>query len=307
MKKILIADEIDLCGVSNLPVNKFTVKTHFGISNEQILKTYTDFDVLVIRSIRKLNRDFLSKANFSLIATCSKGTDHIDIAFADTKGIKIINADDSNNISAAEHTLALILSIFKKINFSDKLVRQNKFSFYDYERNEVYGKSIGIIGFGKVGSYAGKLCKAFGMKVYANDTDINVRNKNKKIEFRSLNFILKNCDIISVHIPLNEKNIKFISEEKIKSIKSNTVFINTSRGDVIDEKYLFKALKNKKIKYAGLDVFSNEPNVFSGFGGLDNVLLTNHIAGKTTESRKKISENIFKNIKNIYGKTKYRS
>lgn len=113
-EKILIADEIDLCGVSNLPVNKFTVKTHFGISNEQILKTYTDFDVLVIRSIRKLNRDFLSKANFSLIATCSKGTDHIDIAFADTKGIKIINADDSNNISAAEHTLALILSIFKK-------------------------------------------------------------------------------------------------------------------------------------------------------------------------------------------------
>ena len=82
------------------------------------------------------------------------------------------------------------------------------------------------------------------------------------------------------------------------------MFINTSRGDVIDEKYLFKALKNKKIKYAGLDVFSNEPNVFSGFGGLDNVLLTNHIAGKTTESRKKISENIFKNIKNINGKTK---
>ena len=107
-----------------------------------------------------------------------------------------------------------------------------------------------------------------------------------------------------MHIPLNKKNTKFISEEKIKSIKSNTVFINTSRGDVIDEKYLFKALKNKKIKYAGLDVFCNEPCVFSGFAGLDNVLLTNHIAGKTVESRKNISENIFKNIKNINGKTK---
>lgn len=302
LKKILIADEIDLSGISKLSGNKFSVKSHFGITNEEILKTYNSFDVLVIRSIRKLNKEFLSKAGFSLIATCSKGTDHIDVSFAESKGIKVINADDSNNISAAEHTLAMILSIFKKINYSDKLVRQNNFSFYGYERNEVYGKSIGIIGFGKVGSYAGKLCRAFGMKIYANDTDAEVRLKNKDFEFRSLNFILKNCDIITLHIPLNKKNYKFLSEEKIKLIGSNAVFVNTSRGDVVDEEKLYKALKNKKIKYAGLDVFCNEPNVFRGFAGLENVLLTNHIAGKTAESRKRISLNIFANIKNTFGK-----
>lgn len=302
MKKVLIADEIDLSGISNLPENKFTVKTHFGITNKEILRSYNDYDILVIRSIRKIDKEFLSLSKYSVIATCSKGTDHIDVAYAVKKGIKVINADESNNVSAAEHTLALMLSIFKQINFSDKLVRENKFAFYDYERNELSGKKAGIIGFGKVGSYAGKLCKAFGMEVFANDTDAEVRNGNKNFNFRSLNFILKNCDVVSVHIPLNKKNFKFISEEKLKLLKRNSVFLNTSRGDVVDEKYLFKALKNKKIKFAGLDVFSNEPNVFRGFASLDNVLLTNHIAGKTAESRRKISDSIFKSIHKLYVK-----
>lgn len=300
MKKVLIADEIDLSGISNLPENKFTVKTHFGITNKEILRSYNDYDILVIRSIRKIDKEFLSLSKYSVIATCSKGTDHIDVAYAVKKGIKVINADESNNVSAAEHTLALMLSIFKQISFSDKLVRENKFAFYDYERNELSGKKAGIIGFGKVGSYAGKLCKAFGMEVFANDTDAEVRNGNKNFNFRSLNFILKNCDVVSVHIPLNKKNFKFISEEKLKLLKRNSVFLNTSRGDVVDEKYLFKALKNKKIKFAGLDVFSNEPNVFRGFASLDNVLLTNHIAGKTTESRRKISDSIFKSIHKLH-------
>ncbi|MCY7362313.1 MAG: hypothetical protein LH629_09645, partial [Ignavibacteria bacterium] len=151
MIKILIADEIDLSGTETLSKKKFQVVSKFGISNAEIIKSHNNFDVLVIRSIRKIEKDFIEKTGFKVIATCSKGTDHIDCDFANKKKIKILNADDSNNISAAEHTLALILSIYKKINFSDKLVRENKFSFYNYERNEIYKKSIGVIGFGKVG------------------------------------------------------------------------------------------------------------------------------------------------------------
>jgi len=296
MIKILIADEIDIGGLKKLSANKFSTKIKFGISNSEIVKNYNDFDVLVIRSVRKIDKDLIDKTNFKLIATCSKGTDHIDLDFARKKKIKVINADEGNHISAAEHTLGLILSIYKKINFSDRLVRENKFKFYDFERNELYGKNIGIVGFGNVGSYVGNLCKAFGMNVYANDIDENVRIKNRNFNFRSLNFVLKNADIVSIHIPLNKKNYRFISKEKLILLGSNSVLINTSRGDIIDEKYLFKILKNKKIKFAGLDVFSNEPNVYKGFATLENVVLTNHIAGKTIESRRKISDSIFEQI-----------
>lgn len=299
MIKILIADEIDLAGLKKLSANKFSVKCEFGITNSDIIKLFKDYNVLVIRSIRKIDKEFIKNTNFQMIATCSKGTDHIDLISAKIKNIKILNANEGNHISAAEHTLGLILSIYKKINFSDKLVRENKFKFYNYERNELYGKSIGIVGFGKVGSYVGKLCKAFGMNVYANDTNTKVKNQNKKYNFISLNFLLKNADIITIHIPLNKNNYKFFSEDKLDLIKSSSVLINTSRGDVIEEKYLLKKLKEKKIKYAGLDVFSSEPNVNRGFSTLSNVILTNHIAGKTIESKERISESIFADI-NIF-------
>ena len=295
--KILIADEIDLSGIRNLPPGRFLAECKFGISNEEIVKSYAGFDILIIRSIRKIRSSFLDSVTFKIIATCSKGIDHIDIISAERRGIKILNADDANNISAAEHTLGLILAIEKKILLSDSLVRNGKFNFYDYERNELFGKSIGIIGFGKVGSCVGKLCKAFGMKVYANDIDKNVKIKNKNFIFKNLSFILKNCDIISIHIPLNKKNFNFISKEKLKILNENSILINTSRGDIVDEKYLLKILEQKKIKYAGLDVFKQEPNIDRRFASIDNVILTNHIAGKTKESRMKISENIFNQIK----------
>jgi len=299
--RVLIADEIDTAGISQLPEKKFDAVCRFGISNEEILRSYGGTDVLVIRSIRKIDRKFLANSDFKVIATCSKGTDHIDTEYAAEKGIKILNADDSNNISAAEHTLALILAIQKNIFLSDSLVRKNKFSFYDYERNELYGKEIGIIGFGKVGSYVGKLCKAFGMNVTANDTDKNVKLRNKDFTFKSCDHILKNCEMVTIHIPMSKKNFHFISVKKLTMLNKDSILINTSRGDVLDEKSLLKILKQKKIRFAGLDVFSNEPDINKEFALLDNVILTNHIAGKTIQSRRKISDNIFNQIKNLFG------
>ncbi|MCB0726419.1 MAG: hypothetical protein KDD00_03095 [Ignavibacteriae bacterium] len=297
--KILIADEIDTAGLKQLPKNKFNAELRFGISNSEIISKYSSYDILVIRSIRKIDRKFIEDTNFKVIATCSKGTDHIDTEFAGKKKIIILNADDSNNISAAEHTLGLLIASEKKILLSDNLVRKGKFKFYDFERNELKDKKIGIIGFGKVGSYVGKLSEAFGMKVYANDTDKNVRAKYKKTEFKSLNFLLRNCDIVTVHIPLSKKNYKFISKEKLNLLKEDTLFVNTSRGDVVDERHLIDLLRKKKINFAALDVFNNEPFINKELTGLDNVILTNHIAGKTIQSRRKISENIFFQIKNL--------
>lgn len=298
----MISDEIDLSGVRLLDSKKFFVKTDFGISNQDIISKYGDYDILIIRSIRKIDKDFLKKTAFSVIATCSKGTDHIDLRSANRRGIKILNSESGNTLSAAEHTMALILAIYKNLIYSDKLVRSGKFKNYDFTRNELYKKKIGIIGFGKVGSKVGKFSRAFGMEVIANDIDERVKEKNRSFEFRDLKYIIKNCDIISLHIPLNEKNKNFFSEKKMKMVNKNSVLINTSRGEVIDQSVLLRMLKDNKIRFAGLDVYRNEPNVDKGLTGLSNVILTNHIAGKTIESKKRIAEDIFLQVKKLHSK-----
>ncbi|MBK8980878.1 MAG: hypothetical protein IPM38_00815 [Ignavibacteria bacterium] len=299
MYKVLVADDVDPSGIKLLSEKKFLTIYKPGISNESIFSDYNDFNILVIRSIRKIDRAFLDKVNFKLIATCSKGTDHIDIKYASLKKIKVINAEEGNTVSAAEHTLALILNIYKGISISGNKIRKNKFSDTGFRRNELAGKTIGIIGYGKVGSKVGKICKAFGMKVLANDTDRSVIDKHRRIKFVKLKSLLEKSDIVTLHIPFNNKNSNFFSEEKFILLKNDCVFINTSRGGVVDEISLIKILKSKKIRYAGLDVFKNEPLINPEFIGLHNTLLTNHTAGKTEESRIRISKFIFGKISKI--------
>jgi len=300
--KILIADKINLDSLKPLNKGKFEVKTAFGISNEEILESYSDYDVLVIRSVRRIEKDFIVKCNFKIIGTCSKGFDNIDIEAARNKKIKTLNIDEGNSISAAEHTIGLIISAMRNIVHSDKLVRAGKFNDHDFRRSELFGKKVGVIGYGNVGSYVGKLAEAFGMNVYANDIDKKVTAKYKKVNFKSLNFILKNCDIITIHIPMNKNNFHLFSYEKLNMLNKNTVLINTSRGGVIDEAALLRKLKRNDLRCVCLDVFESEPSPNKEFFKLSNVILTNHIAGKTEESAVKMPAELFKKIKNCYKK-----
>jgi len=303
--RILIADNVGLSGLNLLPRGNFVVRKKIGISNNGIINNYKNFDVLAIRSTRKIDKNFIDNCNFSVIASFTKGIDHIDTEAAKDKKIKILYSESGNTVSAAEHTFGLILAVYKNLFLSDRLVRKNKFSFYDYKRNELKGKKIGIVGFGKVGSKVAKFANAFEMKIIANDTDKKVVRKNKNYEFKNLDFLLKNADIITVHIPLNAHNKNFIDSRKLNLISKNTMLVNTSRGEVIDENYLIKLLEKRRIYYAGLDVFRNEPNINNRFFKLENVLLTNHIAGKTEDSSKYISNDIFMQVKKHFSaKTK---
>ncbi|MBX7042256.1 MAG: hypothetical protein K1X85_05080 [Ignavibacteria bacterium] len=294
--KILAADPVSLAGANLLPKGKFTVVSRPGISNENILREFRDFDVLLIRSTRKIDASFLRSSNLRIIATFTKGTDHIDTEAASLLGVKVMNAEEGNHISAAEHTVAMILSIYKNITAAEGRVRSGNFGDVDFRRNEVYGKNIGVIGFGKVGSYVGMLAHAFGMRVIANDTDAKVRSRHKDFEFRSLRYLLNHSDIVTVHIPLEKKNRGFMGAKQFSMMRKDAVFINTSRGAVTDEGALLEALDKRNIRFAGLDVFENEPNINPAFSQLKNVLMTNHIAGKTEESKDRISRIMFGKI-----------
>ncbi|MCI0472902.1 MAG: hypothetical protein L0Y76_04890 [Ignavibacteria bacterium] len=299
---ILITDPVNKSGFSFLKKSKFNIIFNHGLDDNGIigLSRKKNINVLVINSRRKISRNFLSRCSFSAIATASRGTDHIDSAYAEKRNIKIINSLSGNSVSAAEHTFALILAVYKNLFVSDKNVRRNKFGLRNFISKNLHGKKIGIIGFGKVGSKVGLLARAFGMDVYFNDIDTDVIRNNREYKFSETLSIFRNCDIVTLHIPLNEKNNNFIGKSYLSALKQNAVFINTSRGAVVNEKELLELLKHRRDVTAGLDVFCNEPWINHGFKPLKNTILTNHIAGKTEESEKFISAEIFKQVNKLF-------
>lgn len=300
--KILIADRIDLTHLEILNKKYFDITVKTGMSNSALL-TYCrnlNFKVLLIKSQRIIDKVFLSICNFETIGTASKGIDHIDVDYANKRDITILNSETGNTLSAAEHTFALILDSVKKTLYADKLVRAEKFTDWNYNRRTLSGKKIGIIGTGKVGLQVAQFAKAFNMEVLANDIDPYVRKKNFNLKYYDIKYLLKNADIITVHIPMSESNRKFISKESIDILKKNVIFVNTSRGDVVDEDYLIKKLKSEKLFFAALDVFKNEPRIDKELLKLKNVILTNHVAGKTLEGGQCIGNELFMQVKNIY-------
>ena len=296
--KVLIADKVNLCNIGILRKSKFSISFKYGLSNDELihLSQTTDFHVLFIKSQRKLDKIFLSRCNFKVICTASKGLDHIDTDYAAKRKIKIVYSESGNSISAAEHTMALILDSFKKTHYADMLVRNGKFNDWNYDRHTLNGKKIGIIGTGKVGTVVAKYAKAFGMEVLANDTDKIVVKNNRDLKYYTLDYLLKHSDVISVHIPMEERNRDFINKSSIDKMKNNIIFVNTSRGGVVDEKYLIKKAKINKNFFIALDVFKNEPDVTTELKGLKNAVFTNHVAGKTLEGEQGIGKDLFMQV-----------
>lgn len=304
LKKInvLIADKINLQYLNLLQKPKFHVIRKYGLTNEEIpdFSRRYNTDVLIIKSQRKIDKCFLARCTLKVICTASKGTDHICVDYASKLGIKIIYSETGNTLSAAEHTFALILSSFKKINYSDSLFRRGNFTEWNYERRELKGKKIGIIGVGKVGTIVAKFALSFGMEVLANDIDKRAEIRNRRLKFYSLDYLLMNSDVITVHIPMNEMNKNFINRSIIEKMRKNVIFINTSRGCVVDEDFLIKKANSGKNFFIALDVFKNEPSPDKRFRRIKNAIFTNHAAGKTLEGEKNIGKEIFMQVNNMF-------
>lgn len=283
--KILIADDVDTGAFDKFPKSRYGISYGPGISNDDIL--LRNCDALVIRSTRQISKKFADAFTGDVIATFTKGSDHIDADACKENGIKILSADEGNSQAAAEHTMALMLAAVKDVVRADKLVREGRFTDRHFNRTELSNKKAGIIGYGSIGKRVANLCEAFGMDVYVSEIDPKVKKRNKKVSFKSINSLLKTCDIISIHIPL-ENNVNFLSKEKLSILKQDSILVNTSRGGILDEKFLIKQLRKNVIRFACLDVFKDEPNINPAFFSLGNVILSNHIAGKTLESKKRI-------------------
>jgi D-3-phosphoglycerate dehydrogenase len=308
--QIFIADEFHESGINLLKQKGFAVIYKKGLSNNELLKYISAYDknevVLIFRSVRKINSAFIDKlvsnTKVKMICTASAGYDNIDVLYAQKRGLKVFTVPDGNYISAAEHTIGMLLAAIKHINKADYEMKLRIYDYKRYENHELLNKTIGIIGVGRVGSYVAKICRAFDMKIIGNDINKKLKGKYKWIKFVPLSKLLKESDIVSVHTPLDSSTKYLLNKNNLKLLKKTSILINCARGGIIDENVLIEILKSRKIKYACLDVFINEPNINKGLLGLDNVILTPHLAGKTKESKERIAVNLAGQIIDYYSR-----
>ena len=266
--------------------------------HEDLLKHIQDSEIVIIRSSTNLTKEILKNAKkLIIIARCGVGIDNIDIEFAKSQNIAVTNSPKANLISVVELTVALIINASRKISLADKNVKDGKWDRSKFLGIELSGKTLGIIGFGKVGQLVAERMKSFGMSIIFYDPFVNEWNGSEKK--KELDELLQISDVVSIHVIKTKETENLISKEKLDLLKNNSIVVNTSRGNVIDDEYLVKLLKSKKIFGAGLDVYSNEPPLNADTYEDINLTTTPHIGASTFEAQLKAGMDTVGNIKKI--------
>ncbi|MEM2954956.1 MAG: hydroxyacid dehydrogenase [Candidatus Nanoarchaeia archaeon] len=254
-------------------------------------------DILIVRSGTKVNKDLIDKAKrLKLVIRGGVGLDNIDVEYCKQKNIHVENTPEASSIAVAELTFALMLGAIRNIVKAHTSMKNGQW-MKGLKGSELYGKTLGIIGLGRIGTEVAKRAKAFGMKVITYTKSTN--KKSELAEFVSLDKLLRESDIISLHVPLTDETKNMINKETINKMKDGVILVNTARGGLVNENDLVDALKKGKIKYACLDVYQNEPPINSPIISLENVLLTPHLGAQTDENMERIEKRIYEIIKDF--------
>lgn len=294
MKTVLIVQPISEEGVKMLTDEGYNVNILNDHSIDNIKKNVVNADAIIVRTA-DITKDIIEAGeNLKVISRHGKGVDNIDVETASNKGIYVTNAPESNITSTAEHVMALIIALSKKIKNADLSVRRESFDKRsEYIGLELSNKNLGIIGVGKIGSCLASIAlNGFKMNVIAYDPYLDKDNLSLDIKlYDEIDYVLKNSDFISLNLPYNKNTKNLINENRLSKMKKTSYLINCSRGPIVNEKDVYDALKSKNIAGAAFDVFQTEPPsknclLFE----LDNVLLTPHIAGLTDISMVKMAK-----------------
>ena len=296
MLRILLNDGLDKKAISNLELLGFDVDTnHYDI--EDLKEKIKKIDCIVIRSATKITRELIDEAikggNLKLIIRGGVGLDNIDVQYAEQNGIKVRNTPNASSSSVAEIILAHMFSLARFLNQSNITMKAGLWKKKDYVGVELEGKTLGIIGMGRIGSELAKKCTALGMKIiYFDMVDIKDIDKNyRRVEFDEL---LRKSDFISINIS-GTKSI--IGSEELKKVKKGVFIINTSRGKALDEDAIITSLNDGTLGGVGLDVFLEEPSKNLELIKHPKVSLTPHIGASTKEAQMKIGEEVINIIK----------
>ena len=301
---ILITEEINGSAIDKL-CDTYTVYKDFKLwkNIEELIELLPDAKAVIIRNQTKIDKNLIEIAgSLKVIGRAGIGYDNINIELASKKGIVVCYTPEENTISTAEHAFALLLSLYRKIPAAHCSTQQGNWERQKYMGNELYNRTIGILGLGKIGFRVAQRARAFGMKInvfdkYLSKNDFVVTESGANL--MSLEELLKNSDIVTNHLPLNQSTVNLLDINKFRLMKPGSVFINTGRGETVVEKDLIEALKNKIIAGAALDVRIKEPPGQDELNEMENVILTPHIAGLTVEAQSKVVETLSADVDRV--------
>lgn len=305
--KVFITQKIPEIAKNILLENGFEVeefKEDRPIKKEELIELASEADAVLSLLTDKIDKSVIDQLpDCKIISNYAVGFNNIDVDYAGSKGIIVTNTPDILTDATADIAMTLMLASARRLVEGEKYMRNKKFTGWKPQLLmgiELRGKNVGIIGAGRIGYETAKRAKSFGTNIiyYSRSRKDNFE-KELDATFMELDDLMKESDIISLHIPLNEETHKLLNKERLEIMKKDAIVINTARGEVIDEKYLIKMLKEGKIFSAGFDVYENEPIVNEELFELDNVVLLPHLGSATFDTRKNMAELCANNIANV--------
>jgi D-3-phosphoglycerate dehydrogenase / 2-oxoglutarate reductase len=290
---ILVTENISGRWIDELK-SKFevTIDPSLWKSPDKIKALLPECRALIVRNQTKVNADLLSVAGkLQVIGRAGAGLDNIELPAATVKGIVVVSTPDQNSISVAELTLAMMLALARKVFPANQHTHGGGWERQKFVGTELYGKNFGVVGLGRIGFLTALRARALGMNIIAHDNYISpdaVAVSETRAELMTLDSLLARADFVSCHVPLTSETRHFFNYERFSKMKSTAFFLNLARGEVVDESGLVRALKEMRIAGAGLDVREQEPPGSTPFAGMENVILTPHIAAFTREAQERV-------------------
>ncbi|HGS9896433.1 TPA: D-2-hydroxyacid dehydrogenase [Clostridioides difficile] len=302
MYNILVTDGIEKEAARKLRELDFNVIEQF-YEKDVLGDKLKDVDVLVVRSATKVTEDVIDKAlegkKLKLIVRGGVGLDNIDVKYAQANGIKVMNTPNASSISVAELTIGQLFVLARFINTANVTMRDGKWEKKKYKGTEINGKTLGLIGFGRIAKEVAKRAELLGMNVIYTDIMGEAQGFNN-YKFCDMEEVLENADFLSLHIPFDKNKGAVITEKEINKMKKGAYLINCARGGLVDEKDLLKALDEGKLSAAAIDVYEQEPTLNLDLVNHPRVSPTPHIGASTVEAQERIGDEIVNVIQDFF-------
>src|SRR5918912_440704 len=290
--KIFVADDISEAGLKPLSEAGFTVEKRTGLKGDELREALRDCEGLVVRSETKVTSELMDAATrLRVIGRAGVGVDNIDVAAATARGLVVMNAPDGNTITTAEHTIALLVALARRVPQANSSLREGRWERKRFIGVELQGKTLGIVGLGRIGRVVASRARAFGMNIIAFDPFIAPEQaRDLELELATLDELFARADFITVHTPLTAETRGIINAQAFQKMKRGVRIINCARGGLIDENALLAAIKEGIVVGAALDVFEQEPPPANHpLLALDEVVATPHLGASTTEAQEGVA------------------
>jgi D-3-phosphoglycerate dehydrogenase len=301
MSKVLVSDPIDQVGIDILSqVAQVDIKT--SLSAAELVQIIPDYDALMIRSGTRVTQEVIDAgAQLKIIGRAGVGVDNVDVPAATRRGILVVNSPEGNTIAAAEHAVAMMLALSRYIPDANQSVKGGKWDRKSFTGVEVYKKTLGVVGLGKIGSHVAGIARAMGMRLLAYDPYLSAERADQLgCQLVELDFLFRESDYITLHIPKTPDTYHLINADALAKMKPTVRIVNCARGGIIDEAALAKAIEAGQIGGAALDVYENEPLGESPLTSLGkNLVLTPHLGASTEEAQINVAIDVAEQIRDV--------